>query len=80
MERAARGDKRLRTRLLTALARSPRSTRQTLLKRARGGLLRQKVTGNVGKRDARKLKRIAERNGVEVEVQSPQRLSAYLKR
>ncbi|CAI9832703.1 MAG: ParB/RepB/Spo0J family partition protein [Nitrosopumilus sp.] len=79
-ERAARLDKRLRTQYLTALARSPRSTHQTLLKRARAGLLRQKVTVNLGKRDARKLKRIAERNGVEVEDQARKILSSYLKR
>ncbi|RNJ78608.1 MAG: ParB/RepB/Spo0J family partition protein [Nitrosopumilus sp. H8] len=79
-ERVTRIDKKLRVQYLRALARSPKATHPKLLKRARAGLLRQKVTLNLSKSNARKLKRLAERNDMEVEDQAYKILGAYLKK
>lgn len=79
-ERVAKLDKRLRTHYLRSLARSPKSTHPTLLKRAKASQLKQKVTLKLSKANARKLRRIAEKNGMEVEDQAYKILGTYLKR
>jgi len=71
---------KLRKEYLRVLSRSPKSSYLKLLKKAKSGLLQQKVTILLNKGNARKLKRLAARKEVEVTKMADEILSSYLKK
>ena len=73
-------DQKLRKQYLRTLARSPKSSYPKLLKKAKAGLLQQKVTIDLSKGNARKLRSLAIRNDVEVTEMAYKIMSDYLKR
>ena len=73
-------DQRLRRQYLRTLARNPKSSHFSLLKKAKAGLLQQKVTVELNKSNAQKLKRIAARNDLEINEMAGKILSSYLKK
>ena len=73
-------DQRLRKQYLHTLAKNPKLSHFKLLKKAKAGLLQQKVTVELNKSNAQKLQRIAERNNVEINDMAEKILSSYLKK
>ncbi len=73
-------DQKLRKEYIKALSHSPNSSHLKLLKKAKAGLLQQKVTISLNKRNARKLKNLAVRKDIEVTEMVDKILSDYLKR
>ena len=73
-------DQKLRKEYLKALSRSPKSSHLKLLKKAKAGLLQQKVTIQLTKGNARKLKSLAARKEIDVVEMADVILSNYLKR
>jgi len=73
-------DQKLRKEYLRVLNRSPKSSHLKILKKAKSSLLQQKVTIQLGKGNARKLKSLAARNELEVTDMADKILSSYLKR
>ena len=73
-------DQRLRKQYLRILARNPKSSHLKLLKKARAGLLQQKVTIELNKGNAKKLQRLASRNEIHVTEMADKIVSGYLKR
>ncbi len=73
-------DQKLRKEYLRVLSRSPKSSHLKILKKAKSGLLQQKVTILLNKRNARKLKSLATRKEVDVAEMASAILSGYLKR
>ena len=73
-------DQKLRKEYLRVLSRSPKSSHLKLLKKAKSGMLQQKVTILLNKSNARKLKSLAARKEVEVSDMADKILSDYLKR
>ncbi|MCH7647835.1 MAG: transcriptional regulator, partial [Thaumarchaeota archaeon] len=73
-------DQKLRKQYLRTLARSPKSSHPKLLKKAKTGLLQQKVTIELNKGVARKLRSLAARNDIEVTEMAEKIMSSYLKR
>lgn len=73
-------DQKLRKEFLKVLSRSPKSSHLKLLKKAKSGLLQQKVTIQLNKSNARKLKSLATRKDIEVNNMADVILSSYLKR
>ena len=73
-------DQKLRKEYLHCLSKSPKSSHNKLLKRARAGLLQQKVTILLGKGNARKLRSLAIRKDVEVSDMADEIVSSYLRR
>jgi ParB family chromosome partitioning protein len=73
-------DQKLRKEYLRVLARSPKSSHLKLLKKAKSRLLQQKVTIQLTKGNARKLKSLAARNEIEVDTMADKILSSYLKK
>jgi len=73
-------DQKLRKEYLRALSRSPKSSHLKLLKKAKSGLLQQKVTISLNKGNARKLKNLAARKDVEVIEMAEKIVFDYLKR
>ena len=73
-------DQKLRKEYLRCLSKSPKSSHNKLLKRARAGLLQQKVTILLGKGNARKLRSLAIRKDVEVSDMADEIVSSYLRR
>ena len=73
-------DQKLRKEYLKSLTRSPKSSHLKLLKRAKTGLLQQRVTVQLTKGNARKLKSLAARKEIEVTEIADKILSDYLKR
>jgi len=73
-------DKKLRKEYLKALSRSPKSSHLKILKKAKSGLLQQKVTVLLNKRNARKLESLSAKNDIEVTEIADKIISAYLKR
>ncbi|MEK0323690.1 MAG: transcriptional regulator, partial [Nitrosopumilus sp.] len=73
-------DQKLRKQYLRTLTRSPKSSHPKLLKKAKAGLLQQKVTIDLSKGNARKLRNLAIRNDVEVTEMAYKIMSDYLKR
>ena len=65
---------------LRTLARSPKSSYPKLLKKAKAGLLQQKVTIELNKSNARKLRSMAIRKDIEVTEIAYKIMSDYLKR
>lgn len=73
-------DQKLRKEYLKALSRSPRSSHLKLLKKAKSGLLQQKVVIQLNKSNARKLRSLAMKKDIEVVEMADEILSSYLKR
>jgi len=73
-------DQKLRKEYLRALYRSPKSSHLKILKKAKSGLLQQKITIMLTKGNARKLKGLAARNDIEVTEMVDKIMSDYLKR
>ena len=73
-------DQKLRKEYLKSLTRSPKSSHHKLLKRAKTGLLQQRVTVQLTKGNARKLKSLATRKEIDVDTMTDEILSSYLKR
>ena len=73
-------DQKLRKQYLRTLARSPKSSYPKLLKKAKAGLLQQKVTIELNKNNARKLRSMAIRKDMEVTELAYKIMSDYLKR
>ena len=73
-------DQRLRRKYLQVLAKSPKSSHLKILKKAKAGLLQQKVTVELNKTNAKKLQRIAARNDIEITEMADRIMSDYLKK
>ena len=73
-------DKKLRKEYLKALSRNPKLLHLKLLKKAKIGLLQQKVTIQLTKGNARKLRSLAARKEVDVVEMADEIVSSYLKR
>ena len=73
-------DQKLRKEYLRALSRSPKSSHLKILKKAKTGLLQQRVTVQLTKGNARKLKSLATRKEIDVDTMTDEILSSYLKR
>ena len=73
-------DQKLRKEYLRVLSRSPKSSHPKLLKKAKSGLLQQKVTVQLNKGVARKLRSLAARNDIEVTEMAEKIISGYLKK
>ncbi len=73
-------DQKLRREYLKALSRSPKSSHLKLLKKAKSGLLQQRVTILLNKGNARKLRSLAMRKDMESVEMADEILSSYLKR
>ena len=79
-ERMTPFDQRLRRQYLRTLARNPKLSHLKLLKKAKAGLLQQRITVELNKGNAKKLQRIATRNDVEINEMADKILSSYLKK
>jgi len=73
-------DQKLRKEYLRALSRSPKSSHLKLLKKAKSGLVQQKVVVQLSKGNARKLKSLAMKKNVEVTEMADVILSNYLRK
>ena len=73
-------DQKLRKEYLRALSRSPKSSHLKILKKAKSGLLQRKITIQLTKGNARKLKSLAARKEIEVTEIADKIMSDYLKR
>ncbi len=73
-------DQKLRKEYLRVLSRSPKALHIKILRKAKSGLLQQKVTVQLNKRNARKLKSLATRKDIEVTEMANKIVSDYLKR
>ena len=73
-------DQKLKKEYLKALSKSPKSSHQKLLKKAKSGLLQQKIIVLLNKANARKLKSLASRKDVEPSEMVDLILSNYLKK
>jgi len=79
-ERITTLDQRLRKQYIRVLAKNPNSSHSKLLKKAKSGLLQQKVTVEINKTNARKLQRLAAKNDLEVTDMAERIMHDYLKR
>ncbi len=79
-ERIISLDQKLRREYLKALSRSPKSSHLKLLKKAKSGLLQQRVTILLNKGNAKKLRSLAMRKDMESVEMADEILSSYLKR
>ena len=73
-------DQKLRKQYLRILAKTPKSPHLKILKKAKAGLLQQKITLELTKGNARKLRSLATRNDMEVTEIADKIMSDYLKR
>ncbi len=73
-------DQKLRREYLKVLSRSPKSSHLKLLKKAKSGLLQQRVVILLNKGNARKLRSLAVRKDMDVVEMADDILSDYLKR
>ena len=73
-------DQKLRKEYLRALSSSTKSSHPKLLKKAKSQLLQQKITIQLNKSNARKLKSLAARKDVEVTDMADMIMSGYLKK
>jgi len=73
-------DHRLRKQYLRILIKTPKSSHLKLLKKAKARLLQQKITIELNKGNARKLRSLATRNDMEVTEMADKIMSGYLKR
>ena len=73
-------DQRLRKKYLQCLTKNPKSSHLKLLKKAKTGLLQQKVTVDLNKTNAKKLQRISSRNDLEITDMANKIILSYLKK
>ena len=73
-------DQRLRKEYLKALSYSPKSSHLKLLKKAKGGLLQQKITVQLNKSNAKKLQSLAAKNKLQVTEMADKIISGHLKK
>ena len=73
-------DQRLRKQYLNSLAKSPKLSHIKLLKKAKTGLLQQKVTVDLNKTNAKKLQRLATKNDIEITEMADKIMLNYLKK
>lgn len=73
-------DQRLRRQYIRVLAKNPKTSHTKLLKKAKAGLLQQKVTVDLNKTNAKKLQRLAAKNDLDVKDMTEKIISSYLKR
>jgi len=73
-------DQKLRKQYLRILSRNPKSSHLKLLKKAKAGLLQQKVSIMLNKSNARKLRTLAVTKDLEITEMADEILSSYLKR
>ncbi|WP_420546156.1 ParB/RepB/Spo0J family partition protein [Nitrosopumilus sp.] len=73
-------DQKLRKKYLQILTKSPKSSHLKILKKAKAGLLQQKVTVELNKTNAKKLQRMAARNDIEIAEMADRIMSDYLKK
>ncbi len=73
-------DRKLRRAYLKALGRSPKSSHPKLLKKAKAGLLQQRVAIQLTKGNARKLRSLAAKRGTDVAEMADEIMSKYLKK
>jgi len=79
-ERISPLDQRLRKQYLRTLAKNPNSSHKKLLKKAKSGLLQQRITVEINKSNARKLQRLAAKKDLEVTDLAEKIIYDYLKR
>ncbi|MGD8707428.1 MAG: transcriptional regulator, partial [Nitrosopumilaceae archaeon] len=80
IQRISKIDSSLRKKYLSALAQSPKSSHQKLLKRAKSLLIKQNVSVKLSKTNARKLARESNKNEVTPDELAEKIISDYLKR
>ena len=73
-------DQRLRRQYLRTLAKNPNSSHSRLLKKAKSGLLQQRIAVELNKSNAKKLQRLAAKNDMDVTEMAEKIVSSYLKR
>jgi len=73
-------DQKLRKEYIKVLSRNPKSSHHKILKKAKSGLLQQKITLSLNKGNARKLKNLAVKENVEVTKMADKIVFDYLKR
>ena len=73
-------DQILRKKYLQILAKNPKSSHLKILKKAKAGLLQQKVTLNLNKTNAKKLQRLAAKNDLDIVEMADMIMSSYLKK
>ena len=73
-------DQKLRKQYLRVLTRNPKSSHLKILKKAKAGLLQQKITVNLNKTNARKLHKLSVKNDLEITEMADKIMSIYLKR
>ena len=73
-------DPRLRKQYLKSLAKSPKSSHLKILKKAKAGLLQQRVIVELNKTNAKRLQRIAAKNDIEITEMAYRIMSDYLKK
>ena len=73
-------DQRLRKQYLRGLTTNPNSSHNKLLKKAKSGLLQQRITVEINKSNARKLQRLAGKNDLEVTDMAEKIMTDYLKK
>ena len=73
-------DQKLRKKYMQILAKNPKSSHLKILKKAKVGLLQQKITIELNKSNARKLHRIAVRDNIEIAEVADKIMSNYLKK
>ena len=73
-------DQRLRRKYLQILAKNPKSSHLKILKKAKAGLLQQRVTVELNKTNAKILQRIAAKNDIEIAEMADKIMSGYLKK
>ena len=73
-------DQRLRKKYLSFLAKNPKAPHLKLLKKAKLGMLQQKITLELNKSNARKLRSLAVKNDRDVSDMADEIISKYLKK
>ena len=73
-------DQKLRKKYLQVLAKSPKSSHFKVLKKAKQGLLQQKVTVELNKTNARKLQRLSLQQGLKIKDMADKIVASYLKK
>ena len=73
-------DQRLRKKYLQTLAKSPKSSHLKTLKKAKQGLLQQRVIVDLNKTNARKLQKMSLQNNLEITDMASKIVSSYLKK
>jgi ParB family chromosome partitioning protein len=80
IERIIPLDQKLRKQYLHTLTKNSHSSHKNLLKKAKSGLLQQRITVKINKSNARKLQRLAAKNDLEVTDVAEKIMHDYLKR